>query len=187
MHRFFALSVLLVGASCGSDPHAPATYVGDVDGTDMKIGIVTEGGKVAMFACGGPTSYAQATKWFRGASEPMTISFSSDGWVAKASASGDMATGTIDRGTGIAFRFTAKKVPEDGVAGLYELKDQNGTAGVVVIDSQHAQGALVPVNPAIAIEQIEAILPVSRVSDGIQVNVVEAMPRAITVTRVHAQ
>ncbi len=178
---------LVLCAGCGSDPHAPATYVGDVDGTDMKVGIVTEGGKVAMFFCGGPTSYTQSTKWFRGAAEPMNIDFAANGWVAKVSASGDTATGSVDRGNGNVLQFAAHKVPEDGVAGLYELKDQYGTAGVVVIDSQHAQGALVPANPAISVEQIEAILPVSRTSDAIQVNVVEATPRAITVTRVHAQ
>jgi len=185
MHRF--LIALLMASSCGGDPHGAATYVGDVDGTDMKVGIVTEGGKVAMFFCGGPTSYTQATKWFRGTAEPMTIAFSANGWVANASASGDMATGTVDRGNGNPLHFTARKVPEDGVAGLYQLKDEHGTAGVVVLDPMHAQGALVPVDPAIAVEQIEAILPVSRTSDAIQVNVVESVPRAITVTRVHAQ
>lgn len=188
MNRFLALSLCLSvnTAGCGGGDRAASTFVGDVEGTDIRVGLVTEGGQVAMFFCGGPTSYTQSTKWFRGASEASAISFAANGWVAKGGANGDTASGTVDPGNGNALRWTAHRVPEDGLPGLYELKDDYGTAGVIVLDAEHAQGALVPKNSAIAVEQIEAIRPV-RAGNGVQVNVVEASPRAIIVTRVHAR
>jgi hypothetical protein len=184
-HRFFALFLVCgVGMGCGDNPHAASTFVGEVEGTDVRVGLVTEGGSVAMFFCGGATSYTQSTKWFRGAAEPRSIAFAANSWVAKGSADGDTASGIVDRGNGIPLRWTAHKVSEDGLPGLYELKDDHGTAGVIVLDADHAQGALV--SKTMAVQQIEAIRPV-RNGNGVQVNVVEATPRAIVVTRVRAR
>lgn len=184
----FASLFALCFVGCGDSDFAPATFVGDVEGSDMRVGIVTEGGQAAVFFCGGATSYTNSTKWFRGAAQPTALSFAADGWVAKASANGDTATGTVDRGNGNALHFTAHKVSESGLPGLYQLKDGNGNAGVIVIDEKTVQGALIPATVGAAVQQIEAILPASRQNDGVQVKVTEnAMPRTFVVTRVHAK
>jgi hypothetical protein len=189
MKRLFASSLFALSfVGCGDAAQAPHTYVGDVEGTDIRVGVVTEGGQVAMFFCGGNTSYTQSTKWFRGAADPTALSFAADGWVAKGGADGDTASGTVDRGNGNPLHWTAHKVSEEGLPGLYQLKDDNGNAGVIVIDEKTVQGALIPKNPAVAVQQIEAILPASRQANGVTVKVVEsAMPRQFVVTRVHAK
>jgi len=180
----FATCLAATTFGCGADPNAPATFVGDVEGTDVRVGVVTENGKVAMFFCGGPTSLDASTRWLRGASPPSALDLTAQSWTAKGTASGASASGTVDRGDGKALRWTARRVGEDGLPGLYELVDAEGTAGVVVLDADHAQGAFIPKTGAV--QQIEAIRPV-RTNDTVEVRVVGAAPRTIVVRRVRAQ
>jgi len=180
---FVLLAPCVLG--CSSNAHAPASYVGAVDGTDIAVGLATQDGKIALFFCGGATSL-QSTKWFRGASEPSSIALTIGGATLAGSASDNSASGTIDFGNGTKQHWTATRVSEDGVPGLYENPmDPNGSAGVVVRDSMTMQGAFIP-NAQAMVEQIVPILPIARMGDSIRVTVNESAPRAITVVRTHA-
>jgi len=186
--RLFLPIFLVLASSCGSAGGA-STFVGSVEGTDIKVGLVTDGGKAALFFCGGPSSFTQSTRWFRGDGAPSAISFTSANWAASGSANGELASGMVNPGIGSSLRWTAKRVSEDGLPGLYEsTTDPDGTAGVVVLDESTMQGAMLPKgSTATSVQQIVPILPITRSPDGIRVTVNGATAREIKVVRTRAR
>jgi hypothetical protein len=160
---------LLFASSCGS---SSTTYVGAVDGTDVSVGLVTDGSYTALFFCGGPASYATATKWFRFADSSEAFTAQAGAWTATGTTTAEGASGTLDRGNGESFTWSAARVPDGSIMGLYESIDANGTAGVVVrsdTDASGTQGALI--DPERAIEQIIPILPLAQTDQGLHVEI----------------
>lgn len=160
---------LLFASSCGS---TSTTYVGTVDGTDVSVGLVTDGAYTALFFCGGPTSYATSTKWFRFADSSDAFTAQAGTWTASGTTSGGGASGTLDRGNGQTLTWSAARVPDGSIMGLYESIDATGTAGVVVrseSDASGTQGALI--NSQLAIEQIIPILPLAQTDHGLHVQI----------------
>jgi hypothetical protein len=160
---------LLFAASCGG---TSTTYVGTVDGTDVAVGLVTDGSYTALFFCGGPGSYATATKWFRFAESSDSFTASAGTWTATGATSGDAVSGTLDRGNGQTLSWSATRAPEGSLIGLYETIDGSGTSGVVVrsdLDAAGTQGALITTQGQI--EQIIPILPLEQTDHGLRVQV----------------
>src|SRR5262245_41600199 len=42
----------------------PARYVGTVEDSDVRVGVVADSEKARVFFCGGDESFATATRWF---------------------------------------------------------------------------------------------------------------------------
>ncbi len=183
----------LAGVGCGdSEPTGngttveptgtPAIYVGSVDTTDLRVGLVFESGNAALFFCGGPGSLA-STKWFRGASEPERLSITKDGATANGTMTATTAKGTVRLASnGPELRWTASRVAANSPAGLYEYQGADGLGGVVVTNGDSAQGAFIAKNDTVPISQIIVFRPIALVGERFKVSV---NAREIFVTRVH--
>ncbi len=190
----FCLVALLVACVDDGDPgDAPApdpqeTFVGAIEGTDVRFAIVRDEGHVALFFCGGPDSFATSTQWIRAEATGPTYDLAQGTWAASFTVEGASASGSVDRGDGVPLSFTATRVDEAGLAGLYETEEADGRVGVVVALDEAGQpivqGALV--TPTIA-AQVVPITPVERVADRLRVQVLLAEPKSLTVTRALAQ
>lgn len=160
---------VLFATSCGS---STSTYVGTVDGTDVAVGIVSDGSHVALFFCGGPTSFATSTKWFHFSGSDTSFTATADAWKAIGSSDGTTATGTVDRGDGQPITWSATRTADGAIMGLYESRDATGTSGVIVrsaSDATEAQGAFI--DKALTIEQIIPIFPLDLESRGLHVTI----------------
>jgi hypothetical protein len=193
---FSALCLLLAFVGCvddGDPGDAPApdpqeTFVGAIAGTDVRVAVVRDDDDVALFFCGGPDSFATSTQWIRAEASGPSYELSQGTWAATLAIDGASATGSVDRGDGVPLSFTAARVDEEGLAGLYETEEADGRVGVIVAldDAGQAvvQGALV--TPTIA-AQVVPITPVERVADRLRVQVLLAEPKNLTVRRALAE
>jgi hypothetical protein len=178
--RSLIIASLVFASACGS---GTTTYVGTVDGTDVAVGLVSDGSHVALFFCGGPASFATSTKWFRFDGDASSFTATADDWNAVGSASESSASGTVDRGDGVALSWSASRADDGSLVGLYESNDANGTAGVVVRSATNAtetQGAFI--DEAKEVEQIIPIFPLDLEAKGLHVTIagVDAfLPRAV--------
>ncbi len=157
---------LLFATSCGS---GTSTYVGTVQGGSVAVGMVSDGNNVALFFCGSLGQQSTTTKWLRFSESNGTFVASKDTWKVSGSTSGTTVTGTLDRGDGQTVTWTASRVADGDVAGLYESDSAAGTAGVVVLNATAAQGALI--DPQQNIEQIIPIFPLQITNQGLHVTV----------------
>ena len=177
-----ALSFAFASSSCASNagdeglklnpPDAGAAdpsaiYVGTVDKSDIRVGLVVLTGKGALFFCGGPTTLG-STKWFRGAVGADSISLDKDGAAARGTFSATKASGTMTPAQGQPLTWSVTRVAEGSVAGLYDAKD-TGIAGVVVASSDFAQGAYIDM--ALKVSQIIVIQPIRVLDFGLTVTV----------------
>ncbi|NUO48917.1 MAG: hypothetical protein HOV80_08690 [Polyangiaceae bacterium] len=189
-------SFLVIFAACTDDgdpgdapaPDPQETFVGAIEGTDVRFAIVRDDDHVALFFCGGPDSFATSTQWIRAEGSGPAYELSQGTWAASFNIEGASATGTVDRGDGMPLTFTAARVDEEGLAGLYETEEADGRVGVVVAMDEAGQavvqGALV--TPTIA-AQVVPISPVERVADRLRVQVLLAEPKNLTVRRALAE
>jgi hypothetical protein len=143
------LVVPLLALGCGDDEKQPTpiaakpgTYVGAVDGTDMRVGIVAGSAEAIAFFCGGSGSL-DSTVWLRGKSALRDIGLTSGVAKLSATASGSAIAGKLEPGDGRSLSFSASFVPDDGAAGLYDATDGEGHAGVIVIATDAFQGAFI--------------------------------------------
>ncbi len=133
-----ALFLSACGASSdvalGNDPAVRREAVGALNGTDGRVGIVLQYGKVNFFSCGGPATYASHTKWLRGdAPDYDRFSLAADGWSVTAERVAGHWSGKLRRPTDTAdLTFDAYYVDPYTSAGLYESTQPEGLAGVVV-------------------------------------------------------
>lgn len=176
-------------AGCGSDPEPEqpaaqdtaaleeASYVGEVAGTDMRVGIAAHNGKADVFFCGGPTSLAR-TKWFRALAFPLEQPFAKDGFSTTVVRGDDQATGTLVFPDGTSHAWSATKVDGNGLAGLYDVKDERGVGGVIVHSQSMTQGAFIAKDVGVEVRQIIVVRPVDR---GLSITVDD---RALVATRV---
>jgi hypothetical protein len=170
-----ALAALpLVTTSCSdSEPSVPGwrtalepgTYVGDVEGTDARVGLVVGIGSVTAFVCGGQSSLSTATTWANGdrareggttlATPTRTMTLTRD----EADERGNEVRGVVEGGPS-PLRFVAQRVGSGTVAGVYEASDAEGRTGVVVDPFNRMQGAFVKqgqstVFPVVVTSQVE--------------------------------
>lgn len=161
------------GGSGGDDgPATQTTFVGDIPGTDVRVAVIRDGDRIALFFCGGDASFATSTKWIRTSAEGAAFTVADGGWTAEVSIDGAAVTGTVDRGDGVPVAWQAARVDEAGLPGLYEAEHEDGRVGVIVgLDGAGepvAQGALVSATIA---AQVVPIAPLERVADRVQVKV----------------
>jgi hypothetical protein len=172
---------------------APLVFVGEVQGTDVLVGIVATTHHARVFFCGGDTSYATLTHWIPSASlDPaggaLTQASDTAGWSVSGTLDEGGATGTVVAGATGSFTFHAAPVAAGTIAGLYESTLPCGKVGLIVAqdsgaDAPTGQGACVPSVPGgtASTEQVNPIRPIARAADGtIPVSV------GTTTTAVHA-
>ncbi|HEX4447531.1 MAG TPA: hypothetical protein VH044_12370 [Polyangiaceae bacterium] len=189
-----ALAVSLAGCGSSSEGGPPSTaapsrvFVGVVEGTDVRVGIVATTHHARVFFCGGDVSYATLTHWIPSASlDPaggaLSQGHDAAGWSVDGKLDDGGATGTVVAGAAGTFSFHAAPVSAGTIAGLYEGAEPCGKVGLIVtqngaVDEPAGQGACVPtvVGSMASNEQVNPIRPLARAADGtIPVTVAGAM------------
>lgn len=146
------------------------SYVGEVTGTDIRVGLATRDAKTDLFFCGGPTTLAR-TQWYRGIPFPSPQPAEKGGATATIEASANEAHGTVVFADGESHAWTAARVDSAGLAGLYDVKDETGVGGVVVFASDAAQGAFLFKDVAAPVQQIIVVRPIEPTNRGIAIQV----------------
>jgi hypothetical protein len=139
------VTVALLALGCSDDPAAArveGTFVGTVEGTDMRVGLVTGPTDTAIFFCGGSASLPTTT-WMRPATSAGDIDVDVGKAHVHAAVSATRITGAFEPGDGQVLTFSADRVPDDGSRGLYEQSDEQGRAAVVVFADDQLQGAFI--------------------------------------------
>jgi hypothetical protein len=161
----------------GEDASTPALryWVGTVDDSDIRLGVAQEPDQVRVFFCGGPTSYASATRWVM---PPLAadggFEFDGDGWHVSGNLSDDAIAGKLRLPSEPDREFSASPVREGTIAGLYEGQAGCGRLGLIVTqaredDEPSGQGACVGTgHPP---EQVNPILPIALKGGEIRVEV----------------
>lgn len=161
------------GASTSTTKSGVSVFVGEVEGTDIRVGVAVKGGYAAVFFCGGESSLP-ATRWFRGASTATKIAIENANGQVDGTIKGSTASGTVrlDADAGAEEKtWTATAIKPGSVAGLYEFKNDAGVGGVVVTDEDDAQGAFVATLKTSPVAQIIVFRPIERVGDRIRCTV----------------
>jgi hypothetical protein len=99
------------------------SWVGDLDGTDVYIGIASNGVEAVIYLCDGKTN----GKWFKGQPANNALQIQDAGSTLTATLASSLTTGAVVLSNGQAFGFEA--VPATGSAGLYRFDENiNGEA-----------------------------------------------------------
>lgn len=148
-------------------PLFPRAYVGEVEGTDARVGIFGKDERsFRLYFCGGPETLGTLTHWFNTtATEPPPDGYDWDGQIER-----DLAQGAIRTPDGERHAFTARPVTWGELPGLYEATAPCGKVGVIVSpvpnsDELHLQGACAGAVVADS-KQVNPILPLTRRADG---------------------
>lgn len=145
---------------------SPRAWVGEVQGTDIKVALADRGDSVALFFCGGDDSYTDSTRWFsEGALLGEPFSFTEDGWSIDGGIDERVFSGSLktDIETDIARNWMAEPVAPGTVAGLYEGDAPCGKLGLIVTqatvdDAPTGQGACLRVeNSDVIVEQVNPV------------------------------
>jgi hypothetical protein len=143
--------------------------VGEVEDSDVRVGVLADDARLRVFLCGGPSSYASATHWLRAELDgDGDFSFRSD----ELELTGTLVDGVLEAelvADGERSMVRAERVRGGTLAGLYEARADCGTVGLIVThdgpDSEPtAQGACV--GEGHLPDQVNPIKPISRDSDG---------------------
>ena len=174
---YAALAVLAACESSSSTapPGGPRVFVGEVAGSDARVGVVATDHNARIFFCGGPASYVGMTHWIPSA--PIDahggIAQPADGagWIVEGQVAALGASGTVTVPGGASFSFHADPVAKDTAAGLYEAVGPCGKVGLIVTqgssgDTAEAQGACVPSSGMADPEQVNPLFPIERAADG---------------------
>lgn len=142
MRTLFLSAAGLAAVGCSSSP--TGTFVGQLEGTTSRVGVVLAEDRGLLYVCGGEQDLDRHHHWFE--LEP-----NGAGWIGTEAdtvsleISGDGLQGSVTVG-GQADTLTA--TPAEGVDGLYEATEDTLSAcrvGVVVADGGSvAQGAFCP-------------------------------------------
>lgn len=191
-----ALAVVLCSlgalAGCGGaetlDPVAHdepvATYTGRIAGSDAVFAVLAGPVDVALYVCGGPTTYSAVSHWFSGSREAGSahVSLTSDeGATAELTLEDETLAGRVEDPTG-ELGLRADRAPEDGISGLYGALDAGCRTGVVVWREEGAEAASVQgtwCSDTGIFAQVTPIAPVESPADvasGLAVSVVSVSP-----------
>jgi hypothetical protein len=147
-------------------PAEPGRWVGEVEDSDVRVGIVADATRARLFFCGGAGSYATATRWF--AFDEIaegSVHFADDTWQVNARIEPRRVSGDVTHDNGEVRVFSAERVAPGTLAGLYEGQADCGRLGLIVVQPNKntpiaAQGACV--GSGHAPEQVNPILPVAQ-------------------------
>ena len=189
----FAASLAACGSSSGSAPAAPVAstrvLIGQVDGSDVRVGIVATEHSARVYFCGGDATFTTMTHWFP--SVPFGTSGAdlappgpTAGWSIAGQVDELVASGMVTPAGGAALPFHAALVAAGTIAGLYEATGPCGKVGVIVAqatagDEPVGQGACVPAAGTASPEQVNPIRPIQRAADGTIAVVVDGAQVAV--------
>ena len=174
----------LLVAACGDDSgdqpasspedagngREPRVFVGELEDSDVKLGAVVAAGRARLFFCGGPTSYAERTRWLEvDLDERARFELDQDDWHVRGQLVGTSITGELEHGDAAPAGFSAELARRNTLAGLYEGTADCGRVGLIVIQRDEdapAAGQGACVGPGHAPEQVNPILPISLQDDG---------------------
>lgn len=171
-------------AGCGDETLAP-TYVGRVEGTDEVVAAVTNGDEVALYLCGGATTYATHSRWFKGTlDEGGAFTAAKDGFTATGSLSS--GKGTITTAAGETLTWSMRPAKGE-LEGLYESNADSCRTGAVASDLDgdgvlEVQGTWCGGGNIFA--QVTPILPIYVSERGIGVSVNVSPAKGLWVDRV---
>lgn len=160
------------GPADASSGDATARYVGEVEGTDVRVAVLSRDERLRMFFCGGDSSFETATRWFTLADVvDGETTFDEEDWHLEVSVKPDGVRGSIARGDDETRAFSAEPVAKGTLAGLYEGYADCGRMGLIVSQPTRAaeisaQGACVgaelpkQVNPIMPIAAEDGKIPV---------------------------
>lgn len=177
-HLIALLSLAAGTSGCASHPSEGTeaiVLVGQVDETDVAIGISIDQGNVVLYTGGHGTTIASHSRWFSGAEVDASFELERDGWTVAGWRDEEGAMGILYAPTGELWRWAAE-VPTDEVGGLYRGVSVVGSscrAGVVVRSAELAQGAWCD-GEGLFMEVTPMSTPIERTQRGIEVQVSEA-------------
>lgn len=156
----------------------PRVYVGDVNGTDVRVAVVATSNRARIYFCGGPSSYATATKWLVGDIDDTqhVTAAAGDGaaWSLDARVERGTIGGVVRFGDTAPHAFRASAVAQGTIAGLYETTAScgggMGKVGLIVAQSSWlsepvGQGACIEGDSA-NVMQVNPIMPLAPDADG---------------------
>ena len=176
-HRsHFPLTPLLIAplTGCGADSRPPTVqiWVGEVEDSDVAVGIVASSTRSTLFFCGGNRSFADHTHWFVGKAPLAEARPIEDGtWQVTLSSLSERIVGNVTINGSAPVPFSAVTVAAGTLAGLYDASAPCGHAGLVVRqassdESPAAQGACLGVAAdAAVVEQVNPVMPIARGAD----------------------
>lgn len=139
MARVSLLPVVLAAifaAGCGNDASARRAFGGELSSSDAVAGAVVDGDRASVYVCGGPATFATATRWFQGSVEELADGLTRDGWIVRATINlrtvGYPLVGEVLSPDGDAFDFTLVAAEAGSIANLYSTLDAGCRTGVVV-------------------------------------------------------
>ena len=170
--RLFGAAALACASLACSDESAskhaepsPSTWVGEVEGSDVKVALAERDGTFTLFFCGGDDSYMTNTRWFAEDALPnAALSFTDGGWSVNGGIEKGVASGSVQTETDAARGWTAARVDPTTIAGLYAGVAPCGKLGLIVTqatadDEPSGQGACLRVEASgmIVVEQVNPV------------------------------
>jgi hypothetical protein len=155
----------------------PRIYVGDVSGTDVRVAVVATSNRARIYFCGGPSSYATATKWLVANiddAQRLTTAATDDAWSLDARVERGTIGGVVRLADAAPHAFQASAVARGTIAGLYETSAScgggMGKVGLIVAQSTSSsepvgQGACIEGDSATVL-QVNPIMPLAPDADG---------------------
>lgn len=122
--------------------------VGTVEGTDLALGALLDGDTLAVYQCGGDTTFASHTRWFRGlvgaGDDPDGFELVVDDMTLVGIRTADGLEGELVEPDGTRRPFAVDPVDDDDQPGIYVATHDGLSTGVVVREQDGelvAQGA----------------------------------------------
>jgi hypothetical protein len=166
----------LAACSVKTDPPAEPTgglaytsYVGEVATPGVRVGVATEGERLALFFCGDVARAQSHTRWFNlQFDKDFTFASSADGWSVEGRKTANRVSGTLDVGDGQRVAWSAAVRPAESADGLYESLEGGGRAGIIIDQNAVSQGVFIR-GAREEFMQITPLQPISRQLTGIRV------------------
>jgi len=181
---FVSMLVLGTGACGGSDgeseggepPLLARSLVGQVDDSDVVLGVVVEDDDVTIYACGGVDTHATHSRWFAGrfgeGDDPDAFSIELDGFRIAGQRSSEAIAGSLRDPDGTMRSFTVAPTDEDGLSGLYWADVDGCRTGVVLFATPEGiDGQGTYCNDTGEFIQVIILQPVALQANGVEVQV----------------
>ena len=139
---FASLVVAASASACSSSVPVgvvsrDGTYVGTVSGSDAWIAVHANGTQLAVYACGGASSFTTTSRWYVGTVTDRHAKISVEGWSVDVDLVEGHAKGTMTSPSAQSFAFDAAIARAGSFDGLYFALDGDKKTGVIV---RHEQG-----------------------------------------------
>jgi hypothetical protein len=176
-----AIPLALGCSTAAQDDEEPTTLearvlVGQVDDSDIVLGVVAEGDALTVYACGGTQTFATHTRWFQGSfgegDDPDAFEIEQDGFSLQGRRTPDGLSGVLHEPDGSMRTIAAFPTAEDTLSGLYFATVDGCRTGVVLFatpDGVDGQGTYC--NDQGEFIQVIILQPVQLRADGIEVEV----------------